>query len=132
MLTPNLQGYHVVSLTLPQKNDSVETYVYRYESIISAPRLLAARSCCYVADCSLRRIPPFVSLPRLHHRNLRQPAYSSLLLRMPLAALRGQRQRRVFEEAHSLSADASKAAWADDEPLQKDGRFRRLFGVPRV
>lgn len=51
---------------------------------------------------------------------------------MLLGALRGQHRRRAFEEAHSLLADAMKAALVDDEPLQMDDKFRRPFSAPHV
>ena len=110
----------------------METYIRDNESIISAPRLLAGHSYCCVADCFLRLFPPSVSLPHPRHRNLRQPPFSSLLLRMPLYALRDQHQKQAFEEARSPSADALKATLVDDEPIQMDDMCRRLFCVPHV
>ena len=118
-----------VPLCCKDERELVETNLYRYETIILSPRLLAGRSRCCVADYSLCLIPLFVSPPHPRRRSLHQLPFSSLLVR---GALRDQHQRQAFEEARSALADALKAALVDDEPHQMDDKFRPLFCAPRV
>lgn len=123
---------HNFSTALLPGREWIKTYVYGQKPITSALRLLAGRSCCYAADCSVRPIPPSVSLPRPPRRNLHQPPSSSPPLRMLLGALRGQHQRQAFEEARWPLVDAMRAALVDDELLQMDDKFRRPFSAPHV